>query len=102
MTDPTPEYPQPPVQYVHVVPRRTDPLSVIALVLGILSVIGGWCCFGLPGFLALAAGIMGYRQTKDGSEAGAGMSIAGIVLGALTGIPWLFLGLFGVVGAFTK
>jgi len=97
--EPTPA--QPPVQYVYVqapAPRKTNAYAVGSLVLGILSVLGGWCCFGIPGFAALFFGYLGYRETKDGQEAGEGMAIAGMLLGAFTAIGWAILGLLGVVG----
>jgi hypothetical protein len=86
------------VQYVVVQPRQTSTAAVVSLVAGILSLLGGWCCLGFPGFVALGVGWLGYRETKDGEIAGNGMAVAGIILGGLTGIPWLILGLFAGIG----
>lgn len=101
MTDPTlPEQPpQPPPQVIYVQappPRKTNTYAVVSLIFGILSALGGWCCFGAPGFIALIAGYIGYRDTKDGKEAGNGMAVAGLVLGGLTAAFWIVMGIAGI------
>lgn len=68
----------------------TDPLAIVSIVLGMLSLITCACCgiFGLP--IPIAAAICGgtslSRQRNDPdrfSEASKPMAIAGLVLGAI-------------------
>lgn len=77
--------------------RKTEPLSIWSLVLGILSIVG--CAFG--GFLsAIPAVICGHiglsRIKRDPSLDGKGMAIAGLItgyLGLLVFIPAILLGI---------
>jgi hypothetical protein len=69
--------------------------AVASLVLGIIGVVLACIPFLLPG-LALAFGIVAYKQiTKvsgDGAGSGRGMAIAGIILGVigcLASVYWL-------------
>ncbi|MEU6568879.1 MULTISPECIES: DUF4190 domain-containing protein [Streptomyces] len=65
--------------------RRTNPMAVAALVLGILAVLLFWTVVGgaLLGLLALIFGIIGARKARGGQAPRRVMSIVGAVLGAL-------------------
>ncbi|MFE2355545.1 DUF4190 domain-containing protein [Streptomyces parvulus] len=65
--------------------RRTNPMAVAALVLGILAVLLFWTVIGgaLLGLLALIFGIIGARKARGGQAPRRVMSIVGAVLGAL-------------------
>lgn len=56
--------------------RATNGLCVASMVLGILSLIP------MLGMVALILGIVGVSQAKKRAESGAGMGVAGIVLGS--------------------
>lgn len=61
---------------------------VASLVLGIIGLIP---CLVIPWVLAIVFGIIGVNQVaKSGSGAGKGMGIAGIILGGIGGIFFLF------------
>ncbi|MFI2105067.1 septum formation family protein [Isoptericola sp. NPDC019693] len=64
--------------YGYAPPRRTDGVSVAALVTGILGMA----------LIPLGLGIAGVVRTKDPARSGRGLAIAGIVLGALSTIAW--------------
>ncbi|MEE8324290.1 MAG: DUF4190 domain-containing protein [Candidatus Humimicrobiaceae bacterium] len=82
--------------------ERPGPMAIVALICGILSVI---ChCVPIAGsfigfFLSVAAIVLGIIETKrigrgEGSVKGKGMSMAGIILGAVGivfGIIWIIL-----------
>ncbi|HEY8039640.1 MAG TPA: DUF4190 domain-containing protein [Polyangiaceae bacterium] len=64
----------------------TDGKAVVALVLGILSLVGTFCWLGLPlGLPAIVFGVLASRDIRrsDGMAGGRGMAIAGIVLGSV-------------------
>jgi len=88
--------PTPPPLYVPV--RKTNSFAVTGLVLGILSITGGLCCYGLPfNILGLVFSIIGLTQIQNHPETydGKGMAIAGLVL-SLLGLLVMF-GLIGLV-----
>ncbi|MFC8598478.1 septum formation family protein [Isoptericola sp. NPDC057191] len=68
---------QPPYGYAP--PRKTDGVSIAALVTGILGMA----------LIPLGLGIAGVVRTKDPARSGRGLAIAGIVLGALSTIGWI-------------
>jgi len=68
-------------------------LSVIALVLGIASVLLGYTFF-VP-IAAIVVGVLGYRR-EPGARA---MAVWGIVLGAVMTFGWLVVAFFGVLFA---
>ena len=67
--------------------RRTNGLALAGLVLGILSLTLGLCCYGLPfniaGLVCSLAGLAQIRRDPQ-REAGQGMAIAGLVLSVLS------------------
>jgi hypothetical protein len=85
--DPTPAY---------AAQQRTSPFAVAALVLGILSALGG-CLLAIPSILAVVFGHLGVRQAKAGMS-GYGMAMAGLILGYVTGGLFLALILINLVG----
>lgn len=76
---------------------KTNGLAVAALVLGIIGI--PLMMMVLPGLLALVFGIVGVQQTSSKGQAGKGMAIAGIVLGAiavgLSAFFWTMAAMFG-------
>lgn len=69
---------------------KTNTLSVISLILGILGVPLSFC-YGIgifSGIAALITGIVARNQIKEsaGKETGDGMALAGIILGSIFGI----------------
>jgi hypothetical protein len=74
------------VAHAPVVPQSTDSKAVVALVLGILSLLGTFCWLGLPlGVPAIVFGGLANRDIRrsEGMSGGRGMAITGIVLGSL-------------------
>lgn len=67
---------QPP--YAYTPARKTDGVSIAALVTGILGLA----------LIPLGLGIAGVVRTKSPARSGRGLAIAGIVLGALSTIAW--------------
>jgi Domain of unknown function (DUF4190) len=70
----------PPPQYYgqpYGAPRRTNPKSIWALVLGILGVL---CC-GPLGIAAIFVGRSAQREIAATGEAGNGMAMSGVILG---------------------
>ncbi len=60
-------------------------LGIAALILGIIGLLTFWTVVGgiLLGLLAVILGIVGFRRTRRGQATNSGVSITGIVLGAL-------------------
>jgi Domain of unknown function (DUF4190) len=66
-------------------PQRTNGMAIASMVLGIL-----WL-YWIGSVLALVFGYLARTQIRERGESGAGMAVAGIVLG------WIGVGLFGLV-----
>ena len=69
---------------------RTNQLALTALILGLVSITFGLCCFGFPFNLAgIVCAIMALDQVKTNPqrERGKGMAIAGLVLCLLSVLP---------------
>lgn len=81
---PPPGYGAPPPGYGA---PKNDTKAVLALVLGISSVLLGWCCFlfGAAGVAAIILGRMSEREiaAHPGTLTGAGMAKAGFILGII-------------------
>ncbi len=64
--------------------RRTNGLSIASMVVSIVALISS-PCYGIPGIaiglVGAILGHVGHRQTKERSEEGGGMAIAGIAIG---------------------
>lgn len=80
-------------------PPRNNPLAVTGMVLGVLSVTVGCCCYGLPFNLAgvVISGMALVQINQDPQrERGKGLALAGLVLsilGILLGVLSLVFGL---------
>ncbi|MCX2967422.1 MULTISPECIES: DUF4190 domain-containing protein [Streptomyces] len=72
--------------------------GIAALILGIVGVLLFWTAVGgvLLGLLAVVFGILGWRRSKRGEATNGGMSIAGLVLGALALIGSIIVIVAGV------
>ncbi len=68
----------------------TDPVAVIALVLGVLSPIPG------AGLLALAAGVWALRRLRGRWANGLGMAWFGVVIGSTACVTWLWAWLIAI------
>lgn len=85
--------------------KQTDALAILSLIFGILSVL--FCCFRFisffAGLAAIGLGVVSLVQKKGGADA-KGMSITGIVLGAIAVLMTIFMGLmaFSMLGWLTS
>src|SRR5450755_2082432 len=99
-TTPPPTFATTPPLFVPV--RKTNSFAVTGLVLGILSITGGLCCFGhLLIILALVFSIIGLVQIKNNPEIyeGKGIAIAGLVISILSLIFWIGVIFFFSLGS---
>lgn len=64
---------------VQVQPTTTNGLATASLILGIL----GFFLYGIPSIVGLILGLVALKQIKDHGQAGRGLAITGIVLGAI-------------------
>lgn len=78
-----------------ITPERVSYLAVAALVLGLLSCVPG---FGILAVLIGAFGILAISRA-DGRLSGRGMAVVGVVLGLLTTVVWIAVGV-GAVSMF--
>ncbi|WP_066041096.1 DUF4190 domain-containing protein [Herbiconiux solani] len=78
MTEQTPAYSAPAGAPVA---RKTNVLAIVSLVLSILS-------FNV---IAIILGIIALNQIKKTGEAGRGLALAGIIIGAVTFVIWLIV-----------
>ena len=89
---------QPPPAPFEMAPQPTQGLAVASLVLGIVSLTVGWCCyFGILGDpVAIGLGIFALVQIKNSPDLyqGKPLAIVGIVTGALGVVSWILLGLW--------
>ena len=87
---------------------RNDGLAVVALIVGILSLVCSFICFGI--LLGPAAAIMGFisRQriaTSGGTLGGGTLAVVGLVLGIIgfiASVGWFFVILSGVITSATN
>ena len=84
---------------------RSNGVAVAALVIGILALVSGFIPFlgilfaSVLGIIAVIAGIVGLRRAKARAGEGRGMSIAGLVMGAL-GVILAVLQVVGIASLF--
>jgi hypothetical protein len=93
---PMPGPPHPAWNAGRAAPQSTDAKAIVALVLGVLSLLGGFCWLGLPlGIPAIIFGSLAHRDIRKsaGLAGGTGMATAGMVLGSIGSL--CFLGLVG-------
>ena len=78
-------------------------MAIVSLVLGILGLV---LFFGVASIPAVITGHIARRQIRERDEDGAGIALAGLVLGWIgVGLVVLFIGLFVVligIGAFAS
>jgi hypothetical protein len=78
---------------------KTNPLAVTGMIMGILAVTCGVCCYGLPfnvlGLIFSAVGLSQIRQDPAGQQ-GRGMAIAGLVLSVISILLAVLLLVLGV------
>ncbi len=97
-----------PVQQVPPVPgAKTNILSIISLVVGILSLLSvcvGWLipiagpiCIGLLAIAAIVTGFIGMSQVGKTGDKGKGMAIAGLIMGILALLGACGVGIGGAV-----
>lgn len=96
-----PQYPYsgapayPPYGYVGTSPTPSNNgLAIAALVVSCVGVLG-LCAYGLGGWIGAIGAILGHvsrRQIRERGDAGAGMALAGIIVG------WIATGLFVLAG----
>jgi len=105
---PAPPYPggYPPGPPAHPLPgagpaRPTNPLAIVSLVLGILGLV---LFFGVASIPAVITGHIARRQIRERDEEGAGIALAGLILGWIgIALVALFIAFFVVllgIGAF--
>ncbi|GLW34659.1 DUF4190 domain-containing protein [Actinoplanes regularis] len=88
----------PPGPYGPMYPQTATPASgwaVAALVLGIVSVLGGFCLLAIPCIGAVVCGHVGLADTRPGTNGGRSMAIAGLIMGYLGLLLALLLLLIG-------
>ena len=70
----------------------TNTWAVASLVLGIVSLVGGFC-FGVPPILAVIFGFVALRGASrtNSSQSGNGLAIAGIIMGVIGTIAFGFV-----------
>lgn len=94
-----PPYPQQIVHQVIAAPAPpTSPWSVVSLVFGIISVLGGFCLLGIPCVAAVITGHAGLIDARNG-KGGRGLALAGLVMGYLFVIPAVIIIAMGGIGA---
>ena len=93
---------QPPPPYGVPYVRPTSGTAVASMILGIVGVLGGWCVFGLPSFIAVFLGHVALKETATGQRGGHGMAIAGLILGYPFAILWAIAGISGAISPFTN
>lgn len=79
---------------------KTNVLSIISLICGVLSVVTFFQLIGLPGIVAIITGHIGLSQIKRRGEQGRGMGLAGLIMGYITvavGLLFLILGIILVI-----
>jgi len=67
-------------------PQKDQSLAIIALIMGILSVVIGWaCCMFIPlSITAVITGLLGMQKASNGTGEGYGMAVTGVILGGGT------------------
>lgn len=82
------------LQYVVVLKPPTSELAVASMIFGIIGILGGFCFFGIPSFIAVGLGHLAQQQDiKKLGKSGNGMAVAGLVTGYIVALPWAAVGL---------
>ncbi len=82
-------------------PKKAFPvLGLISMICGILSVLGGCCCFGITAIPAIAAIILTLvEKSKRGKMSG--MALAGLIcgiVGVVIAVGWLVYWILSLIG----
>jgi uncharacterized protein DUF4190 len=88
-----PWQPQPPPAPVRINPNaQPHPMAIASLICGIIAVVFGLVCsFPVPGLLAVIFGFVATSQLRrTPGRPGKGMAIAGIIMGAINLVFFLF------------
>lgn len=79
---------------------RMNPLATAGMVMGILALTLGCCCYGLPfNVLGLVFSIIALAQIKRDplNQRGYGQAMAGLILSIFSLVLGVFMGIFGAV-----
>ncbi|GIE88313.1 DUF4190 domain-containing protein [Actinoplanes regularis] len=85
-------------------PPPTSNSAVVALVVSLVGLFAGWCLLGIPNIVAVIAGHVALKETRDNRASGRGMAVAGLAIGYVSLAPaiilffWLVLGGMASVG----
>jgi hypothetical protein len=80
-------------------PQKTNPMALTGMIMGILSITCGLCCYGLPfNVLGIIFSLVGMSQIKSSPipQKGHGMAIAGLVLSIISIVLVVLLVVLGV------
>jgi len=78
--------------------RRTNSLALMGMVMGVLSITCGCCCYGMPfNLLGIVFSLVALAQIRNDpqSQEGSGLAIAGLVLSLLSLLMAVLLFAFG-------
>jgi hypothetical protein len=78
---------------------ETNTMGVVGMILGILSLTCGFCCYGLPfNALGIVFSLIALFQIKSDpiAQRGRGMAIAGLVLSILSIVVWALVFALGL------
>lgn len=80
-------------------PAQTSPFAIVSIILGGISMLTCWCCYGLPfNMLGIIFGIIALVQmSSDATQSGKGLAIGGICLSVASGVlafVWVFASMF--------
>jgi len=82
------------ISIAHTQSPRTNPMALTGMIMGILSITCGLCCYGLPfNVLGIIFSLVGLSQIKSDPipQKGRGMAIAGLVLSVVSIVLVLLL-----------
>lgn len=96
-----PDYGQQPGQYGQQPYGQTAPLAIVSLVLGLVGL--PCCAFFVPGIAAIVTGFIARKQVDEsqGRQQGAGMALAGMILGAVSVVIAVVYWALVITGALT-
>lgn len=63
--------------------QKTNGFAVAGFVMGLISILFCWCCFGVTQILGVIFSAVALSQIKKTGEGGKGLAVAGLVLSVL-------------------